>query len=239
MIRTIVIWLIVIICAFGLGFFAFNFFIMPKIVGGGKNVVVPNLIGKPLVEAQRVLINQNFIIGDAKQVFDTIYPYGYIIGQKPLAGSVVKTGKKINFMVSKGPQMVKAPFLAQMSLEQGLRVLSSLGVNPSIVESLRSSTIPTGKIIGCEPGPGSEISISTRLKVFVSNDSSGMFLMPMLVGLSIQSAIDSIVNNGLIIGGIQEIASEESSGLVIIQYPEDGMKVFTGDTVRLIVAKGK
>jgi beta-lactam-binding protein with PASTA domain len=118
-------------------------------------------------------------------------------------------------------------------------VLSSLGVNPSIVESLRSSTIPTGKIIGCEPGPGSEISISTRLKVFVSNGSSGMFLMPMLVGLSIQSAIDSIVNNGLIIGGIQEIASEESSGLVIIQYPEDGMKVFTGDTVRLIVAKGK
>lgn len=237
MIRKLFLWLIIIFCSFGLGFFVFNFFIMPKLISGGKDVVVPNVVGKPLIEAQKIIVSQNFVIGNTKQVFDTIYPYGYVVAQKPLAGSVVKSGKKINFLVSKGPQLVKVPFLAQMSLEQGLRVLASMSINQVSIESIRSATIPVGKIISSEPGAGSEIPIGTPLKIFVSNGSSGMFLMPMLVGLPLQSAIDSIISNGLIIGSIQEINSNEPSGIVIIQYPEDGMRVCTGDTVRLIVAK--
>lgn len=239
MIKKILLWLTIIVCAFGLGFFVFNFFIMPTISGGGRDIVVPNVIGKPLVEAQSIIINQHFVVGDVKQVFDTIYPYGYVVGQKPLAGSIVKSGKKINFLISKGPQMVKIPMLVQMSLEQGLRMLTSLNIKQVKVESIRSTTIPAGKIISTEPGAGSEVPVGTFFRIFVSNGSSGMFLMPMLVGLPLQSAIDSIVDNGLIIGSIQEISSNEPSGTVIIQYPEDGMRVFTGDTVRLIVAGKK
>lgn len=238
-VKTLVIWLIVIVCAFGLGFFVFNFFIMPRIAGVGKNITVPNLIGKPLIDAQKILLTQNFALGETKEVFDTIFPQGYVAGQKPLAGSIVKTGRKINFMVSKGPMMVRVPFLAQMSLEQGLRVLSSLGINPAMIESLRSATIPSGKIISVAPGPGSEIPIGTRLKVFVSNGSNGIFMMPMLVELPITTAIDSITSNGLILGGIQEIPGEEPKGFVVIQYPEDGMRVRTGDTVHLIISGGK
>jgi serine/threonine-protein kinase len=212
---------------------------MPKIIGSGKNVTVPNLIGKPLVEAQRDLINQNFTIGSVKQVYDTFYPYSYIVSQKPLPNSIVKIGKKINLMVSKGPQMVKVPFLEQMSLEQGLRMLVSLNIQQIKVESIRSSNIPSGKIIGTEPGAGSQIPIGRYFRVFVSNGTSGLFFMPMLVGLPTQNALDSIMMNGLIIGSIQEIISDEPGGTVIIQYPEDGMRVFTGDTVRLIVARKK
>jgi len=237
MIKKVLVWLIVIFCSFGMGFFVFNFFIMPKIIGGGKNVVVPNLVGKPLVEAQRDLINQKFALGSVKQVYDTIYPYSYVVGQKPLPNSIVKSGKKINLMVSKGPQMVKVPFLEQMSLEQGLRMLVSLNIQQVKVESIRSVNIPSGKIIGTEPGAGSEIPLGSYFRIFVSNGAIGMFFMPNLVTLTTQEAIDSIISNGLIVGGIQEIISDEPGGTVIIQYPEDGMRTFTGDTVRLIVAR--
>jgi beta-lactam-binding protein with PASTA domain len=161
------------------------------------------------------------------------------VGQKPLAGSTVKTGRRVNLLVSKGPMIVNVPFLTQMSLSQGMKILSSLGVTSTAVESLRSSTIPPGKIIGTEPGPGLDIPLGTQLKIYVSSGMSGIFLMPSLVGLLTNIAIDSVSYNGLILGNIQTIPSDEEQGLVIIQYPEDGMKVKTGDTVRLIVSQGR
>lgn len=238
--KTFIIWLGIIILAFGLGFIVFNFFIMPKIVGAGKNVVVPNLIGKPLIEAQNMILAQKFTLGETKDIFDTTYSQGYVVGQKPIAGSIVKSGRTINLLVSKGPPKVRVPFLTAMTLEQGLRILASLGINPTAIESLRSLTIPLGKIIGLEPEPGSEIPMGSHLRVFVSSGISGIFSMPKLTGLPMSEAIDSIRINGLILSDIQTIPSDEQNGFVIAQYPEDGMKVKTNDSVRLIVSgRGK
>jgi len=234
-IKTIIIWIVVIGCSFGLGFFIFNFFIMPKMIGTGKDINVPNLIGKRLVDAQKIILDQGFQLEDTRDVYDTIFPSGYVVGQKPLAGSIVKTGKKINLLISKGAQMVNVPVLEQMTLDQGTRILASIGINPYPIESLRSSN-PTGKIIGVEPGPGSEVRLGSNLKVYVSSGNTGIFLMPILVGLPTNIAKDSVASNGLILGSVQTIPSEEPKDFVIIQYPEDGMKVRTGDTIRLIVS---
>jgi serine/threonine-protein kinase len=232
-IKKLFIWLSIIISAFGLGFAIFNIFIMPRVMGTGKDIIVPNLIGKSLVNAQKILLTQNFTIGETRDVYDTIFSQGIVVGQKPMAG------RKINILVSKGALKVKVPFLEQMSQDQAMRVLNSLGINPTIVESLRSTTISVGKIISTEPGPGSEIQISSQFKVFVSSGSSGIFLMPMLVGLSVNAAVDSIRSNGLALGMVQQIPSDEPKGYVVIQYPEDGMRIRTGDTVRLIVSGKK
>ena len=238
-IKKLFIWLIVIISAFGLGFAIFNIFVMPRIMSTGKDIVVPNLIGKSLNNAQKILLQQNFTIGETRDVYDTIFPQGIVVGQKPIAGSIVRSGRKINILVSKGALKVKVPFIEQMSEDQAMRVLNSLGINPTIVESLRSATISAGKIISTEPGPGSEIPIGSQFKVFVSSGSSGIFLMPMLVGLSVNAAVDSIRSNGLTLGMVQQIPSDEPKGYVVIQYPEDGMRIRTNDTVRLIVSGKK
>ncbi|MCX8015563.1 MAG: PASTA domain-containing protein [candidate division WOR-3 bacterium] len=237
--KTFIGLVIIVLFSFALGFFVFNFLILPILVGSGKNIEVPNVIGKPLISAQKIIIDANLTLGNAKSVFDTIYPFGYVINQKPTPGAKVKKGRKIDLLVSKGPMLVKVPFVNQMSMEQGLRVLLSLGIQSVSVESLRSSTIPAGKIIGIEPGPGSEVPVGSRLKLYVSSGLTGTFLMPMLVGLPLNAAIESVVNNGLIVGSVEEVPSQEPMGLVIVQYPEDGMKVKTGDTVRLIVSGKK
>lgn len=236
--KKILLWIVILVSAFGLGFLIFNFLIMPRIVGSGKNITVPNLIGKPMAEAQKIILTQGLELGNVRAVYDTIYAHSYVVGQKPLAGSVVRSGRSVNLIVSKGPQLVKIPFLEQMSIDQGLRVLTSLGITQISIDSLRSSTIANGKIIGLEPGPGSEMPLSGRLKIFVSSGASGIFLMPSLIGLPTDVAADSVYYNGLILGGVQAIPSDERQGLVIVQYPEEGMKIRTGDTVRLIVSRG-
>ncbi|MBS4016580.1 MAG: PASTA domain-containing protein [Candidatus Latescibacteria bacterium] len=237
--KKILLWIVILVCAFGLGFLVFNLLIMPRIAGTGKNVTVPDLVGKPLAEAQKIILGQELEFGSVRAVYDTSYGHGFVVGQKPLAGSVVRSGRSINLIVSKGPQIVKIPFLEQMGLEQGLRVLTSLGINQISIDSLRSATIPSGKILGVEPGPGSEIPVSGPVKIFVSSGGSGIFLMPSLIGLPVDIALDTINYNGLILGSLQTIPSDEWPGLVIIQYPEAGMRVKTSDTVRMIVSRGQ
>jgi beta-lactam-binding protein with PASTA domain len=63
--------------------------------------------------------------------------------------------------------------------------------------------------------------------------------MPQLVGLATNEAVDSITYNNLMVGGIQVIPSDEREGIVIVQYPEQGMSVKTGDEVRIIVSQGR
>ncbi len=237
--KKIILWFVILVASVGLGFLVFNLLIMPVISGAGKNVVVPDLTGKTISDAQKILMTQGLELGNVRTVFDTSYQHGLIIGQKPLSNSIVRSGRNINLVVSKGPQLVKIPFLEQMNLDQGLRMLANIGVNQIIIDSLRSAIIPSGKIFGVEPGPGSEIPVSGRVRIFVSSGESGIFLMPYLVGLETNYAIDSLNYNGLILGNLQTIPSDERMGLVIIQYPEAGMRVKTGDTVRLIVSRGQ
>lgn len=233
----LVYWFLLIIGAFGLGILIFNFLIMPWIIGRGKEVVVPNLIGKPLTEAQKLLANQNLMLGKTEEIFDTIFPTGYVVQQKPKPGSIVKPGRAIILYLSKGTKKVKVPFLLQMPLDRAMVILSNLGLQPTSIETVRSFTIGLGKVLGIEPQPGSEISIGTPIKILVSGGSIGTFLMPNLVGMSINSAIDSVDSWGLIVGAIQEVESEDQSGIVLVQYPEDGMRVKTGDTVKFIIGK--
>lgn len=233
----IIYWLLIIIGAFGFGVIIFNFLIMPLIVGRGKEVVVPNLIGKPFMEAEKILVSQNFTLGKVEEVFDTIFPLGYVVQQKPKPGSVVKSGRIINLYISKGTKKIKIPFLLQMPLDRAILILANLGLQPASIETVRSFTTGQGKIVAIEPEPGSEISQGTPIKIFVSGGSVGTFLMPNLVGMPLNSAIDSIINCGLVVGSIQEIESEDRTGNVLIQYPEDGMRVKTGDTVKLIIGK--
>jgi beta-lactam-binding protein with PASTA domain len=61
--------------------------------------------------------------------------------------------------------------------------------------------------------------------------------MPNLIGMNLSVAQESIKNRSLFLGEVKEQESEEKTGTVLIQYPEEGMKVNTADTVRLIVAK--
>lgn len=237
--KKLLFWIFILVCAFGLGFLTFNIFIMPRISGSSQTVKVPNLIGLSITDAQNLILRNNLELGNVRAVFDTLYQVGLVVGQKPLAGSIVRSGRSVQLVVSKGPQIAKVPLLEQMSLEQGLRTLNNLGFRKIVIDSLRSTTIPNGKIIGIEPASGLEIPITTRIKLYISSGETGIFLMPSLVGLATYQAIDTINSNNLILGNLQMIPSDEQEGLVIIQYPEAGMRVRSGDTVRLIVSKGR
>lgn len=227
-----------VIVSFVLGLLLFNFVIMPWLVRQGQEKKVPDVIGKNLLEAKKIIAQQGFHLGEVREVFDTTYPVGYVSAQKPKAGGYAKIGRIISINVSKGQKKVHVPFVAKLGLEQAKSILEDIGLKTGPVESLQSSLIPPGRVITTLPEPGSEAEQGDLVRIYLSSSPPPLNrLMPNLVGLNISVAQESIRTRSLILGEVKELDSDEITGRVIIQYPEEGMRINPGDTVKLIIAK--
>ena len=232
--------ILAVIVAFVLGLLIFNFIIMPLIVREGQESVVPEVVGKPINEAKKIILQSGFHLGEIIEVFDTLYPVGYVSAQKPKAGGAAKIGRIVSLNVSKGQKRVRVPFVAKLTLEQSTNILENLGLRVGTVESIPSNLIQPGHVIATVPEPGSECDQGDYIKIQLSSGPpQPVNLMPNLIGLTLNVAQETIKTRNLILGEIREIESDEKPGTVIVQYPEEGMKLGLVDTIRFIVAKAR
>lgn len=230
--------ILAVIAAFALGLLIFNFVIMPWLVRQGKETTVPDVVGKQINEAKKIILLNGFHLGEINEIFDTVFPAGYVSSQKPKGGATAKIGRIVSLNVSKGQKMVRVPFVAKSTLEQTKVILENLGLRLGKVETMPSNLIPAGRAINTSPEPGSYSEQGNLITIQLSSGPpSPLALMPNLVGLSLNVAQETIKTRNLILGEIREIESDEKEGVVIVQYPEEGMKLGLKDTVRLIVAK--
>lgn len=65
-----------------------------------EKVKVPNVIGKTLIEAKKLLESQNLFLGDVKKVCDEDKEFDIILSQIPKPGSLVSKGSKVNVVVN-------------------------------------------------------------------------------------------------------------------------------------------
>ncbi len=87
---------------------------------GFEKIAVPGVVGKQLSDAEIIIGNEGFEIGDIDKNYDDKYKEGYIISQEPRAGTRVAKNSKIDLMVSKGPTPDKIPMpdLIGLTLEE-------------------------------------------------------------------------------------------------------------------------
>jgi serine/threonine-protein kinase len=67
------------------------------------NVPVPNVVGMPREQAQRVLQEQSFRLAPSTIRRDPRLPQGAVIETRPGAGSVVPRGTAVELVISTGP----------------------------------------------------------------------------------------------------------------------------------------
>ncbi|HID57079.1 TPA: PASTA domain-containing protein, partial [Candidatus Poribacteria bacterium] len=79
----------------------FVFIILPRQIRG-KVVEVPNVVGRRIEDAERILINLQLRPIVETRRFSNTVPENHIIAQSPQAGMKVKLGGKVNLVVSLG-----------------------------------------------------------------------------------------------------------------------------------------
>ena len=102
-----------------------------------------------------------------------------------------------------------------------------------------SATVPAGMVISQDPEGGAKVKEERMITIKVSKGGENIE-MPDVRGLKQADAIAKIEKMGLKVGRVSERTSdEEEAGVVIASDPRAGTRVTKGETVDLVISKGK
>lgn len=122
------------------------------------DVAVPDVVGKDLEEARRILSDAGLTLTIAREDFNDRYPAGAIYFQEPQAGQPVKKNAVVEVYVSKGSRNVRVPSVVGMSEEKAREVLNEEGLVVGEVKYDYSSSIPAGDVMRQDPRAGLSVA---------------------------------------------------------------------------------
>lgn len=233
--RRTLIYTGIILAFFVIGVLIANFLVMPLLVGRGEEVTVPNICDLTLDDAIAQLEGAGLEGVVVERRFDQIIKEGNVIIQEPLPEARVKKGRIINLTVSLGPETIKVPYLMGISYEQSVSIIRRLGLLVARVDSAFSDSIEPGKVIGTSPEAETGVKKGDSIKLILSKGI--IKKMPNIVGTQLSQAQLMIEKLGLIMGKIEKVEGSGRKGTIIIQNPEPGRIVNSGDTVTVMVIK--
>lgn len=201
------------------------------------DVTVPDLKGKTIVEAEAILTKDKLGYTLTEEYDAKVTP-GVIIKQNPAAHSRVKAGRKIQLVVSKGPEPGVVPDLKKKTLAEAIAMLEKAKLKVGSVTVKYEAGAPQGTVISQSIAPKQKVSEGTSVDL-VMNISGNQTVVPSLAGLSLADARSQLSSMGLTIGSIQAAESDKAKDTVLSSSPDNGAVVDKGSTVSLVVSAGK
>ena len=196
-------------------------------------VTVPNVVGKPLLEASLELERQGFEVRELR-VTDRA-AVDEVIAQDPDGGVEADEGSAIRLTVSSGPAQARVPDVEGLGFRTAARELTQAGF-VFTQDDEPSDEVKKGRVIRQSPSGGESADVGTRVRLILSTGPQQV-AVPNLVGLSRSSAESALDRAGLD-AEIDEENSETPEDEVIRQTPVQGTLVDKGSRVTIVVSKG-
>lgn len=210
---------------------------------GAQRVEVPEVTGLSQAEAESLLRRAGFEV----RSFDvpSAEPNGTVVAQNPPGGSRAAEGDSVRINVSTGqdraapaPVQVTVPDLVGLPLRQASRQLRDEGflVRVFYVPSQeRAGTIVAQRPTG---GATARRGTSVRLNVSEGPRPKERVVLPDVVGLTEQEAVDELELAGFVVEVIAEPTPDEAEhGIVLRQEPESGAQAPRGALVTIYVGE--
>lgn len=186
-----------------------------------SRTIVPSLEGLTVERATILLQDEGLILGQITPE-NSERPQGTIISQSPNAGVEVTPGQIVNVTVSAGVSKVTVPrLIGLISVDDARKVLADVGLRLGPVTETDSEQ-NAGVVLGSNPPEGTAVEAGTQVAITVS---SGLKVVPQVVGLTEAQAITDLTNLGFSVEVLQQVSLPEQVGLVIAQAPKPGTKV--------------
>jgi serine/threonine-protein kinase len=218
-----------------------NFIVMPIVVKRGDLVAAPDLVGRPLYEAQRVVAEVGLGLRVADERPDPAIAAGRIVRQSPTAGVDVKKGRAMTVSVSSGIDTRVVPPVSGLTQRQAELDLESAGFVVGDVVPVTSDRITRGRVIGSDPGPGAPAATGAAIRLLVSlGPRAAEFMMPSLIGCEPDEAKMIAEGLGLAVRSVIYGKSGRSRGfreVVVMQDPPPGSRVRQGEGITLRVGR--
>jgi serine/threonine-protein kinase len=223
-------WFRVALAALGVvaGLALFDRVVMPLVVHPSADRRVPDLRNRTFADAEVRLRAARLELGRSLEVTDEVRPTGTIVAQEPPAGARVRSGRKVNLLVSSGPAVRQIPDLTGKTARLASIELSQVGLSAGVTMIVPSTLLREGEIIGTRPARGERPERGGKIDLLVSGGSPrGLYLMPDLRGVPFDEASRRLRAAGIFVSG------ERLGDRVLTQDPPPGSPIAWGDAARI------
>ena len=223
-----------------LGLIIFNFIIMPIYINQRNVIVIPDLEGLTLEEAENISQSEGIEIVVADTIFTNDLNPDIILEQFPSSGKSVKLGRSIKVKITQFNQKILVPSLIGKTLRAAEITLDQNSIELDSIYYSFSTKYPKGIVSWQSPAENDSIRKGFGVRVEVSNGlaPNDLVEVPNLRGIFLSEALKIINEKGFIEGKIRYVENQKSlSNTIINQNPVDGTKIKQGSKINLIVVQ--
>lgn len=212
--------------------------VMPIVTRQGAEFPLPDFSGQRLIEAQISLDNLGLGYQIASEEYSPGKAHGMVLSQYPVAGTKVKPGRDIKFVVSLGQKQVVIPNMAGQSVRQAMLELESAGLKLGEIAWAVSDTIPEKVVVFSYPYAGTEIPLGSYVNLMVNHGRASDFTyMPNVIGLTIDEAQKRLEDKALKLGLISYRTDENYLPETVLEQSESlGTELNIGTEIDLVVS---
>jgi beta-lactam-binding protein with PASTA domain len=219
---------------------AFNFVLMPLYINARNIVVIPDLEGLTLEEANQLSKSEGIEVVVADTIFTNDLNPNIVLEQFPSSGKEVKLGRSIKVKITQFNQKIVVPSLLGKTLRAAEIQLDQEGIELDSIYYSFSSKYPKGIVSWQSPTENDSIRKGFGVRIEVSNGLAPNDLVdvPDFQGIFLNEALKIIQEKGFFEGKIQYIENKKFlPNTVLNQSHKDGTKVSQGSKINLVIVK--
>jgi len=202
----------------------------------GREVSMPNLVGKGVTEASNDLRSRGLILRVADRVYSE-QAINTVVRQTPSPGMLMKISQQAHVVLSLGQRALQIPPLEGTSLRVSRIELLRGSLQVGEVSTLSLADVPADTVVLQSPKPGAGAA-TPRVDVLVSQGArEGAYVMPHLIGMNVADAVRrlEIVSIKRKLNTLS--APQWPHGTVVDQTPTAGSRIPLSATAELTVAE--
>jgi serine/threonine-protein kinase len=206
--------------------------ITASISQGPERYLVPDVAGMTPEAATDAITAANLTLGGRTEAFDDNIAVGQVAKTTPKIGSELKSGERVDLVISKGPEPVEIPAVVGKQIKVVEPNLNSLGLQVDRT-NVFSETAKKNSVMSIKPKAGNIVSSGSTVEVVVSKGPPPV-TVPNLVDMPRRKAIAALERIGL--RAQVEVGAVAPLNRVISQSPAPGTEIPKGSavTIRII-----
>lgn len=201
-------------------------------VRGEDETQVPAIVGEDLLAGMEQL-QEKGLVARVEGRFTSEVPIWHVMAQTPEAGSLVKAGRPVTVVVSRGRAVPQVGDYVGRDIDEvrlALQTLSASGESPIRISESGpriANPRPSGTILGQSPDPGTEVAEGLTILVTVSRGPRGDLVeVPHFIGRTYLQALAELAERSqAFVFTVRADAAGEPPGTVVFQSPDGGSEV--------------
>jgi len=197
----------------------------------------PELFGLTEEEAEALLADQGLSLewSEEGERYDDEVPAGRILMQKPRAGTLVKRGREVTVVLSRGPRLIEVPPVTGEALQAAQVTLVAAGLRLGRTALTFSTGGESGTVVAQDPPGGERVERDAPVDLFLSKaNPTATYVMPDLVNHDYDEVRSFFERRGFRFGRVSyELYAGIAPGTVLRQFPLAGHPLRRDDVIAL------